>query len=202
MDEKTGEEARATADAKLIFEWLGARLPGAVLETFAGGGGAGAQDAFVKVAPPAIVDILAALRDEPRLRFDFLQNLTVVDWPKRGVFECVYHLFSYPFRRELAVKTELPRERPRVASAAALWKNAGWLEREQYDLFGVVFEGHPDLRRLLLPDDWVGHPMRKDYVEAAAYRGMPTSRPSPLDLLREHDRAARDAAAARGGKAG
>ena len=75
------------------------------------------------------------------------------------------------------LKVSVPRDRPRLPSAAGLWKNADWLEREQFDLLGVVFDGHPDLRRLLLPDDWVGHPMRKDYREAAEYRGMPTTPP-------------------------
>ena len=95
----------------------------------------------------------------------------------------VYHLYSYPLRHEAVLKVSVPRDRPRLPSAADLWHNANWLEREQYDLLGVVFDGHPDLRRLLLPDDWVGHPMRKDYQEAAEYRGMPTTRPSPMDLL-------------------
>src|SRR5439155_15186799 len=121
-------------------------------------------------------------------RCDFLQNLTAVDWAKAGVLQVVYHLFSYAHRHEVVVKVDLPRDRPRVPSVAALWKNADWLEREQYDLLGVVFEGHPDLRRLLMPDDWVGHPMRKDYREAAEYRGMPTTRPSAFDLLLAYDK--------------
>jgi NADH-quinone oxidoreductase subunit C len=72
---------------------------------------------------------------------------------------------------------------------AGVWKAADWNEREQFDLFGVEFIGHPDLRRIMLPDDWPGHPMRKDYKEAEAYRGMPTTRPNTLELLPIYDKA-------------
>lgn len=152
----------------------------------------GPRDAFFRTTPEHLLAVLRFLRDDPVLRFDFLQNLTAVDWPQRppaGELEVVYHLHSYPLGHEAVVKVTVPRDRPRLPSAAGLWRNANWLEREQFDLFGVVFEGHPDLRRLLLPDDWVGHPMRKDYREAAEYRGMPTTRPSPMDLLAQYDRA-------------
>jgi NADH-quinone oxidoreductase subunit C len=149
----------------------------------------GPRDAFFKVKPARLVEVLQVLRNDPALRFDFLQNLTAVDWLKAGAFSIVYHLHSYPNRHEIVVKVEVPRDNPRVPSIAKLWKNANWLEREQFDLLGVVFEGHPDLRRLMMPDDWIGHPMRKDYREPAAYRDMPTSRPSALDLLLQHDKA-------------
>jgi NADH-quinone oxidoreductase subunit C len=135
--------------------------------------------------------LMTVLRDDPALRFDFLQNLTAVDWIKRDTIEVVYHLFSYPHRHAIAVKVDLPRAAPRVPSVASVWPTADWMEREQFDLLGVVFLNHPDLRRLLMPDDWVGHPMRKDYHEPRSYRGMPTSRPSPLDLLSGYDRAHR-----------
>ena len=149
----------------------------------------GPRDAFFRARPADIVGIATQLRDDPVLGFDFLQNLTAVDWLKSQTFEIVYHLFSYRHRHEIVVKTSLPRAQPRLPSVTGLWRNADWLEREQYDLLGVIFEGHLDLRRLLLPDDWVGHPMRKDYREASEYRGMPTTRPSPMDLLLEYDRA-------------
>jgi NADH-quinone oxidoreductase subunit C len=128
------------------------------------------------------------VRDEPDLRFDFLQNLTAIDWIKQDQMQSVYHLYSYPHRHELCVKVDLPREAPRVPSVAGVWRNADWLEREQFDLLGIVYEGHPDLRRLLMPDDWIGHPMRKDYREAAEYRGMATTRTSPIEMLLSYDR--------------
>jgi NADH-quinone oxidoreductase subunit C len=154
----------------------------------------GPRDAFFRVRPADLIACARTLRDDPDLACDFLQNLTAVDWPATAqrpseCFEIVYHLFSYRHRHEIVMKTQVPRGQPRLPSLSALWNNADWLEREQYDLLGVIFEGHPDLRRLLLPDDWVGHPMRKDYREAAEYRGMPTTRPSPMDLLLEYDRA-------------
>ena len=115
--------------------------------------------------------------------FDFLQNLTAVDWIKQERIELVYHLWSYGRREERVVKIDLPRAQPEAPSVANVWRAAEWYEREQFDLLGVVFTGHPDLRRILMPVDWVGHPMRKDYVEAAAYRGMPTTRANTLELL-------------------
>jgi len=149
----------------------------------------GPRDACFHVRADSVAQVMAHLRDDPALRFDFLQNLTAVDWIKRDVIEAVYHLYSYSHRHTICVKADLPRGAPRVGTVARLWPTADWLEREQYDLLGVVFEGHPDLRRLLMPDDWVGHPMRKDFREPKSYRGMLTSRPSPMDLLQTYDRA-------------
>ena len=147
------------------------------------------RDALFSVQSARVAELCLFLRDEPELRFDFLQCLTAVDWPKREVQEVVYHLFSYRHRHSLCVKTEVPRDAPRLPSVAAIWPTANWHEREQFDLLGVVFEGHPELRRILMPDDWVGHPMRKDFHEPKSYRGMPTSRPSPMELLQAYDRA-------------
>jgi NADH-quinone oxidoreductase subunit C len=175
----------SAVDAAAIHEALSARFGDAVLAFEPSP--RDARDSAVRVQPARIVEVLTHLRDE--LRCDFLQNLTAVDWPKADAIELVYHLFSYPHRHEIVIKTRVPRGQPRLPSASALWGNADWLEREQYDLFGVVFEGHPDLRRLLMPDDWVGHPMRKDYREAAEYRGMPTTRLSPFEMLKGYDQA-------------
>jgi NADH-quinone oxidoreductase subunit C len=175
---------------KEIFAHLVARAGADTVFGFEDEGGAGAvREAGFHVRPADVAGALSLLRDDPALRFDFLQNLTAVDWPKRAELEVVYHLFSYVHRHAVCVRVALPRDVPRVPSVAAVWPTANWLEREQYDLLGVVFEGHPDLRRLLMPDDWIGHPMRKDFREPKSYRGMPTSRPSPLDLLQTYDRA-------------
>lgn len=178
-------------DPRAIFDVLAARF-GEDVHGFVAAAEAGAKDGprdpFFFVKGERLIEVMTALRDDPALRCDFLQNVTAVDWIKDGAFHVVYHLFSYAHRHEVVVKVTVPRERPRLPSVAALWKNADWLEREQFDLLGVVFEGHPDLRRLLMPDDWVGHPMRKDYREAAEYRGMPTTRPSAFDLLLAHDK--------------
>jgi NADH-quinone oxidoreductase subunit C len=179
-------------DARGIFDLLTGRF-GDTVHGFVAAATAdakeGPREPFFAVRAERLLEVMTALRDDPALRFDFLQNLTAVDWPKTETMQVVYHLHSYPHRHEVVVKLDLPRARPRAPSLASLWKNADWLEREQYDLLGVVFEGHPDLRRLLMPDDWVGHPMRKDYREAAEYRGMPTTRPSALDMLLAYDKA-------------
>jgi NADH-quinone oxidoreductase subunit C len=115
--------------------------------------------------------------------FDFLQNQTAVDWIKQERIELVYHLWSYARREQRVVKIDLPRAQPEAPSVADVWRAADWYEREQFDLLGVVFTGHPDLRRILMPIDWTGHPMRKDYVEPASNNGMPTTRANTLELL-------------------
>ena len=115
------------------------------------------------------------------LGFDCLINLTGVDWPKKNQIEIVYHLYSYSQRHDFILKIALDRAAPSVPSLESVWKSADWLEREQYDLLGVEFRGHPDLRRIMMPDDWVGHPLRKDYKEQASWHNIETTRESPLD---------------------
>jgi NADH-quinone oxidoreductase subunit C len=186
-----GENAEevTSMEARGIFD-VAAALLGDVVFDF--------QDAVPKDGPrdpcfharaEQIVALMNTLRDERTLKFDFLQNLTAVDWIKRDAIEVVYHLYSYRYRHSACVKVEVPRLKPRLPSVTEIWPTANWLEREQFDLLGVVFDGHPDLRRILMPDDWVGHPMRKDFHEPKSYRGMPTSRPSPIELLATYDRA-------------
>ena len=153
----------------------------------------GPRDPYVKVKSDRWHDVAKHLRDDAELRFDFLQCITAVDWPKKNIIEVVYHLWSYPLKHSFVVKAEVPRDNPVLPSVADLWGAADWNEREQFDLFGVGFSGHPDLRRILNPDDWPGWPMRKDYKEATAYRGMPTTRPSPLNLLVVYDKASPEA---------
>ena len=123
----------------------------------------GTRDPFCKVSADRWHDVARALRDDPELRLDFLQNVTAVDWPKKSILEMVYHLYSYPLHHSFVVKADLPRENPVIPSVADLWMSADWNEREQFDLLGVGFTGHPDLRRVMMPDDWVGYPLRKDY---------------------------------------
>jgi NADH-quinone oxidoreductase subunit C len=169
-------------EAHAIYEALATRLPNAIFDFAAG------KDPSFKVRPERWPEVALALRDDPALAFDFLDVITAVDWMKQGRVDVVYHLFSYAHRHAITVRAELSRERPQIASVASVWRAADWQEREQFDLVGVEFLGHPELRRILLPDDWVGHPLRKDWSEPAAYRGMPTTRPSTLDLLPMYDR--------------
>ncbi len=144
-------------------------------------------DPFCVVKGERLVEICSWLKAEPGVELDFCEDLTAVDWPKRNVIEVVYHLFSYRHRHGIVLKVEADRQSPVVPSVEGVWKAANFMEREVYDLFGVSFTGHPDLRRILLPDDWVGHPLRKDYQEAGGYHGVPNLRENPLVELRRLD---------------
>ena len=139
-----------------------------------------AKDPFIRVEPAAILEVCRFLRDEPDLQFDALSNETGVDYKAKAVIEVVYHLYSYPHRHALVLKVDAPRDNPVVPSVETVWKAANWLEREIYDLLGVTFEGHSDLRRLLMPEDWIGYPLRKDFVEPEEYHGISTRRESLL----------------------
>ena len=162
-------------DAAAIHAQLRQRF-GAAVGDLAGSG----RDASVPIAPEAIAGVCEFLRSEPALAFDCLSNLSGVDYPKRAVIEVVYHLFSYRHRHWIVLKVGAPRDNPIVPSVAGVWSHADWQEREVFDLLGVTFTGHPDLRRLLMPEDWPGHPLRKDFVEPEEYHGIPTSRESLL----------------------
>src|SRR5438105_6164026 len=154
------------------------------------------KDPWVEVKPAALREVCAFLKADPELRFDCLMNLTTVDWPKKNQIQVVYHLFSYAKKHAFILKVLLDRAAPALDSVEPVWKSADWLEREQYDLMGVQFEGHPDLRRIVLPDDWVGHPLRKDYAEQGDYHHISTTRESPLDGFVRLDEMTKRAAAA------
>ncbi|MEX0715366.1 MAG: NADH-quinone oxidoreductase subunit C [Planctomycetaceae bacterium] len=149
-----------------------------------------AKDPWIEVAPEAILEVATFLRDHPALRFDHLNDLTSVDYfepdPKKQAkfshephLEVVYHLSSYKHRHAIVVKAKLPRwqndtpgDLPALDSVAGVWAIADWHEREAFDLFGIEFAGHPNLRRILCPEDWVGHPLRKDYEFPLEYHGI------------------------------
>jgi NADH-quinone oxidoreductase subunit C len=144
-------------------------------------------DPFCVVKKERIVEVCRFLKTEPGLEIDFLEDETAVDWPKRNVIEVVYHLLSYKHRHGIVLKVELDRAAPSVPTVESVWKTANWFEREIWDLFGVGFPGHPDLRRIMLPDDWIGHPLRKDYQEAGGWHGMSNVRENPLVELKRLD---------------
>jgi len=125
---------------------------------------------WFRVFPPKFRVVMEALRKEPSLAFDYLQLVTAVDWLTH--FDVVYHLWSMSNAHKVAVKITVDRTNPRLPTVSDLWPAADWHEREQYDLLGVIFEGHPDLRRILCPEDWEGHPLRKDYVQPLEYHGI------------------------------
>jgi NADH-quinone oxidoreductase subunit C len=112
---------------------------------------------------------------EPSIKLDWLANHSGVDYVADGKMCCVYDLWSFDHKHRFAVKVFTPREKPSIPSVVDLWSAADWHEREAYDLFGIDFPGHPDLRRILCADDWEGFPLRKDYVFPREYHGIPGS---------------------------
>jgi NADH/F420H2 dehydrogenase subunit C len=118
----------------------------------------------VYVPREKLLDVCRVLATDPDFGLTYLSFVSAIDWPERGELEVLYHLYSHRSREELALKVRVPRDDPRVPSVTGIWDGANWHEREAYDLLGVVFEGHPNLRRIMMTEDWIGHPLRKDYV--------------------------------------
>jgi NADH-quinone oxidoreductase subunit C len=168
-------------EAAAVIDTLAPLVPGASYE-------AGQSVDFATVYVPAdrLVATCMALRDTPSLRFDVLVEMTAADYlPRDPRFEVVYHLLSIPNRLRVRLKVRVPLGGT-VPTVHAVWRSAAWLEREVYDMFGIVVDGHPDLRRLLMPDEWEGHPARKDYPvqirkDAQTY--------APLEVTEEEFRA-------------
>jgi NADH-quinone oxidoreductase subunit C len=156
-------------DAKAIHERLVSQF-GEKITAFQEGG----INPFCVVASDDILKVGAFLKADPELAFDNLMCLSGVDYPKETPprMEVVYHFLTYPHGHTFVLKAYLPRENPRVPTVESLWGVANWHEREAFDLFGIIFEGHSDLRRILLPDDWQGHPLRKDWVDPDFYNGL------------------------------
>lgn len=116
------------------------------------------------IRPERIVDVCRLLRDDPDLLFNFLADISAVDyWPEEMRFAVNYHVLSLPHNQRIRLKMFVSREDPAVPSVVSVYPAANWYERECYDMFGIRFEGHPDLRRILMPADWEGHPLRRDY---------------------------------------
>jgi NADH-quinone oxidoreductase subunit C len=134
--------------------------------------------AALQIDPELIVQVCEELRDNNNTWFDFLSCLSGVDHGlEKNKFEIVYHLASIPHKQQMVLKTIKDHDRnsgtlPSFHSVSEVWRTAEWHEREAFDLFGIHFEGHPDLRRILLPDDWEGFPLRKDYEAAEEYKGI------------------------------
>jgi NADH-quinone oxidoreductase subunit C len=165
-------------DAKEIYAVLEQQFPGKVRD-FKGE----VPEPYLSVDPSVIAEVCRFLRDGAAFKFEVLSDLTALDWPKEEKIQVVYHLFSYAFNHQIVLKVDLPRDNPKVATVEGVWKVANWFEREVYDLFGVIFDGHTDLRRIMLPEDWLGHPLRKDYVEQEEYDGISTQRAPLVEKL-------------------
>lgn len=172
----------ATEIHAVLLEEFGDRIiVGAELEVI---------DPWIEVSPESIVEVCRFLHDDPRLRFDHLNDLTGVDYcepdPKLAKkfeheprLEVVYHLSSIEWNHRLVLKAKLPRwkgdaagELPEIPTVSGIWAIADWHEREAFDLMGIRFLGHPNLRRILCPEDWEGHPLRKDYEFPLEYHGI------------------------------
>lgn len=149
-----------------------------------------ARDPWIEIAPAAIADVAAFLKSDPELLFDQLRDLTGVDYfepdaklagkfPYEPHLAVVYQLFSFTHRHAITIKVKLPRwkddkpgQLPEAPTVSHIWAIADWHEREAYDLMGIQFIGHPNLVRILCVEDWVGHPLRKDYEFPLEYHGM------------------------------
>ncbi len=135
---------------------------------------------YLTVPVEKLVAICQFLRDDDRLFFDLLACVTGIDnGPEVNTMEVIYHFTSIPYEHNLMLKVVIPRNTgapnlPSVPSLSLLWRTADWHEREAFDLVGIHFENHPDLRRILLPTDWVGYPLRTDYEEQEQYHGIKT----------------------------
>lgn len=133
-----------------------------------------------KASPKAIIipsseikKVCQELYQNPSTYFDMLSCLTGIDnGPEANTMEVVYNLYSIPFNHHLMLKVILPRENPITDSVSEIWRTANWHEREAFDMYGIKFNGHPDLRRILLPADWEGHPLKKDYKHQEYYRDV------------------------------
>ncbi len=120
-----------------------------------------------------LLDVCGALHRNPDTYFDMLSSITGIDnGPDIGTMEIAYNLYSIPFNLHLMLKIRLPRDGAEVDSVTPIWKTANWLEREIFDMYGIRFRNHPDLRRILLPADWEGHPLRKDYKHQEYYKNI------------------------------
>lgn len=127
----------------------------------------------IKIDAGDLVTVCQLLHQHETTYFDMLSCVTGIDnGPQANTMEVAYNLYSIPFGVSLMIKVLLPREKPEVDTLTSVWRSANWMEREVFDLYGIHFNHHPDLRRILLPADWEGHPLRKDYKQQEYYRNI------------------------------
>ena len=123
------------------------------------------KEVILTAKPESYIALCRSLRDDPFYNFQHLSCLTAVDYPKENKITVVLHLWSYGSRTQLTLKVDLDRANPKIPTVEVIWKAANWFEREVFDLYGVVFEGHSDLRRIMMPEDYAKFPLRKDFTD-------------------------------------
>ncbi|HWP82340.1 MAG TPA: NADH-quinone oxidoreductase subunit C [Bacteroidota bacterium] len=149
-----------------IYDNLKAKFGDAILEAKLD-----ALQPWIRIAPERAKDIALFLRDEQPFQFDYMMCLSGIDY-NDGNLGVVYHLFSMVHKHKIVLRANTSKENPRVQSVSSVWGTANWHEREAFDMFGIIFDGHPDLRRILCPDDYPGYPLRKDFKVPEFYNGM------------------------------
>ena len=170
-------------DVAALLATIHGRVPGVRVET------APSVDIHTTIMVPRdeLVVVARELRDHPDLRFELLADVIAVDfWPREPRFELLYILVSIAHRSRVRVKVQVSGGDAHIATVSGIWPGANWLEREVWDLFGIVFDAHPDPRRLLMPEDWEGYPLRKDYPVQIK---MPARTAEPLQVTLEQFRA-------------
>ena len=149
------EVLKEKPEVKALLDWNATAVFGAKFDR---------NELTVWIERDAIVPVCSFLRDHPQLKFNALADLTCVDWhPAEPRFEVIYHLHSIPRKSRLRLKVKLNEGDAKLQSVINVWPSCNFFEREVFDLFGIYFEGHPYLHRLLMPEGWQGHPLRKDY---------------------------------------
>jgi NADH-quinone oxidoreductase subunit C len=141
-------------------------------------------DSCIYIPPTLWVKACLIAKENNSLKFDFLRSLCATDYLDDKQIEVAIHLFSYAYKHAITLKCRLDREKPVVDSIHLVWPAANWHEREAWELLGVHFTDHPNLKFLLLPEDWVGYPLRKDYKQEEFYKGVPTT-PAEFDFDNE-----------------
>lgn len=159
--EGVGQPGRPEPDPGIVTTRIRARFGDTSVST---GNAVGCESVIAE--RDALLPFMTFLRDDPELAFDYLVDVTAVDrlrLDEEVRFAVVYQLYTYRHNRRFSVSVPVPEADPRIVSVVSVWPGANWLEREVYDMYGIVFEGHPDLRRILMPDDFGSYPLRKDY---------------------------------------
>jgi NADH-quinone oxidoreductase subunit C len=154
-------------EQKEIFEHLKTKFGDAIIEFKEDK----PVDNYIIVSPNKIDEVCLYLRDFDQFQFDFLSCLSGVDYAD-GNLGVTYHLFSFAKRHKINLKVLVPKDAPNVKTVSQIWETANWHEREAYDMIGIIFDGHKDLRRILLEEDWEGHPLRKDFQVPEFFHGM------------------------------